>query len=665
MATQQAKKTLKQVIAEEYVKCSKDPVHFMRKYCMIQHPVRGKIPFHLYPFQEKTLNEFKKNRFNIVLKSRQTGISTLTAGFALWKMIFNTDFNVIVVATKLDVAKNLITKLRTMHEFLPSWLKVQAVEDTKTSIRLINGSQAKSIASSPDAGRSEALSLLVFDEAAFIYDIDEIWKSAQSALSTGGSCIALSTPNGVGNWFHKTWVGAEQESNPFIPIRLHWSVHPERDQRWRDEQTKLLGVKGAAQECLGGEQLITIQCDDDSEKNLTLKELYDFNDTNRYKILTPDGFKSFSGIKKLVKDEYLRIKLSNAKTIECSLNHVFIQNSKEIFAENLKVFDTIDSTGDDLIYIIDIEYYNSPIELFDITDVSDGNLFIVDGIISHNCDTDFLSSGNTVIETEILMHYKANVVKEPLLKTGIDANYWKWEYPNYTKNYMVVADVSRGDSSDYSAFHVMDIESVTQVAEYRGKMDTKDFGNFLVSVATEYNDALLVIENANIGWACIQQVIDRGYKNLFYMSKDLKYVDVEHQMSNRYNRGDSSLTAGFSTTSKTRPLIISKLDDYLKEKAVTINSIRLIDELFTFTYNNGRAEALRGYNDDLVMAFSIGLWVRDTALRLRQEGIDLTRRTLSGINIQTYSGVYGIGSDTNDPWSMNIGGEIEDLRRWL
>ena len=84
------------------------------------------------------------------------------------------------------------------------------------------------------------------------------------------------------------------------------------------------------------------------------------------------------------------------------------------------------------------------------------------------------------------------------------------------------------------ACHVIDIEEASQVAEYKGKMDTKAYGNFLVALATEYNNALLVIENANIGWATIQQVIDRGYENLFYMSKDLKYVDVENQMTNRY-----------------------------------------------------------------------------------------------------------------------------------
>jgi hypothetical protein len=524
------KKSLKDIIAEEYKKCAVDPIHFMKKYCMIQHPVRGKIPFQLFPFQEKTLTQFKDNRFNVVLKSRQTGISTLCAGFSLWKMIFNTDFNVLVIATKQEVAKNLVTKVRVMHELLPSWLKGGSMEDNKLSLRLQNGSQIKAIASSPDAGRSEALSLLIFDEAAFIDDIDEIWVSAQSTLSTGGACIALSTPNGVGNWFHQTWLGAEESTNPFNTIRLHWTVHPERDQKWRDEQEKLLGTKKAAQEC----------------------------------------------------------------------------------------------------------------------------------------DCDFISSGETVIEPELLMFYKETYVIPPIEKGGFDGNLWKWEHADYSKSYMVVADVARGDGADYSTCHVIDIVNSVQVAEYRGKVDTKDFGNFLVALSTEYNDALLVIENANIGWATIQQVIDRGYKNLFYMSKDLKYIDIQHQMTNRYRSEEKGLVAGFSTTSKTRPLIISKLTDYFREKSIIIRSARLIDELFTFIYMNGRAEAMKGYNDDLVMAISIGLWVRDTALRLRQEGIDLTKQAVSGITSNTSQGIYG-GNDTmnDNPWKMRVGNDFEDLSQWL
>ena len=524
------KKSLKDIIAEEYKKCAVDPIHFMKKYCMIQHPVKGKIPFQLFPFQEKTLTEFNANRFNVVLKSRQTGISTLCAGYALWKMLFNTDFNVLVIATKQEVAKNLVTKVRVMHQLLPAWLRGGSLEDNKLSLGLHNGSQIKAIASSPDAGRSEALSLLIFDEAAFIDDIDEIWKSAQSTLSTGGSCISLSTPNGVGNWFHKTWVGAEEGTNPFVPIKLHWTVHPERDQKWRDEQEELLGTKGAAQEC----------------------------------------------------------------------------------------------------------------------------------------DCNFVSSGDTVIDPALLMFYKETYVMEPIEKGGIDGNLWRWEFPDFTKSYMIVADVARGDGADFSTAHVIDIINSVQVAEYRGKMETKDFGNFLVALATEYGDALLVIENANVGCACIQQVIDRGYRNLFYMSKDLKYVDTENQFTNRYRAEDKGLVAGFSTTSRTRPLIISKLDDYFRDKSIIIHSSRTIDELFTFIFKNGRAEAMQGYNDDLVMALAIGLWVRDTALRLRQEGIDLTRKAIGGISNQTYSGIYGGNFNRDkDPWKMRVGDNYEDLSQWL
>jgi hypothetical protein len=196
-------------------------------------------------------------------------------------------------------------------------------------------------------------------------------------------------------------------------------------------------------------------------------------------------------------------------------------------------------------------------------------------------------------------------------------------------------------------------------------MDTKDFGNFLVSLSTDYNEALLVVENSNIGWATIQQIIDRGYGNLFYMSVDMKYVDVERQMTNRYRREDRNMVAGFSMTSKTRPLVISKLYDYFTERLVTIRSVRTIDELFTFIWLNGRAEAMRGYNDDLTMALSIGMWVRDTALRLRQQGIELTKQAVSGITSYTYSGVYGGSSLDENPWKMKVGDSEEDLSKWL
>ena len=239
---------LKDVIKQEYVKCAKDPAYFMKKFCMIQHPIKGKIPFDLYDFQESSVNEFEQHRFNIILKARQLGISTITAGYSLWMMTFHSDKNILVIATKQDVAKNLVTKIRVMHANLPSWLKQQCVEDNKLNLRYKNGSQVKAVSSGPEAARSEALSLLILDEAAFIDKIDDIWTAAQQTLTTGGQCIALSTPNGVGNWFHRTWVEAEEGRGMFNFIKLHWTVHPDRNQEWRDEQDGLLGVQSAAQE---------------------------------------------------------------------------------------------------------------------------------------------------------------------------------------------------------------------------------------------------------------------------------------------------------------------------------------------------------------------------------------------------------------------------------
>ena len=518
---------IKEVIKQEYIKSAQDPAYFMKKYCMIQHPIRGKIPFELYEFQEKSVREFKDHRFNIILKARQLGISTLTAGYALWMMTFHQDKNVLVIATKQEVAKNLVTKVRVMHANLPSWLKQRCVEDNKLNLRYMNGSQIKAVSSGPEAARSEALSLLILDEAAFIDKIDDIWTAAQSTLTTGGSCIALSTPNGVGNWFHKTWIDAEEARGMFNPIKLHWTVHPDREQSWRDEQDTLLGPSSAAQEC----------------------------------------------------------------------------------------------------------------------------------------DCDFLTSGTGVIDPIILEKMRKSLCIDPVEKRGIDSNMWVWEQPNYNKDYIVCADVGRGDSADYSAFHVIELESLTQVAEYKGRINTKDFGNMLVSIATEYNDALLIVENNNIGWATIQQIIDRDYPNLFYTSKDLQYVDVQHQITNKHYREEKKMVAGFSTTSKTRPLIISKLEEFFREKSVVVRSNRLIDELLTFVYINNRAEAMRGYNDDLVMSFAIGLWVRDTALRLRTQGVELTKKTLS--KMMDNEGLYTQEDvNKNDSWEWETGKEKESLD-WL
>ena len=518
---------IKKIIAQEYIKCAKDPAYFMRKYCYIQHPTRGRILFNLYPFQEKVLHLYRDNQYTITLKSRQLGISTLSSAYSLWLMLFHKDKNVLALATTQATARNLVTKVIFMYDQLPKWLRLQAVEKNKLSLRLKNGSRIAAKSSNADAARSEAVSLLLIDEAAFIDNIDETFTAAQQTLATGGQCFALSTPNGIGNWFHQTWEKAESGENSFLPIKLPWTVHPERNDDWRTQQNSDLGIRMAAQEC----------------------------------------------------------------------------------------------------------------------------------------DCDFLSSGETVFEPDDLTFYEATYQKDPLERRGVDGNLWVWETPDYSKAYMISADVARGDATDYSAFHVFDIENCVQVAEYRGKLSPKDFGNVLVGIASEYNDALLVVENANIGWATIEQILEREYKNLYYSSTS-NTETVESYM-HKYER--DKLVPGFTMSMRTRPLVIAKMIEYIREKSVTIQSKRLMQEMRVFIWKNGKAQAQLNYNDDLLIAAATALFVRDTALKLRQQGIDLARAQLSSfsnLNSKNQAIMTTVGKMQKNPYIIDTDRGSEDIS-WL
>jgi hypothetical protein len=523
---------IKQIIRDEYMKCATDPAHFMKKYCYIQHPTRGRIPFNLYPFQEKVLRLWRDNPYDIVLKSRQLGISTLVAGYSLWLMIFQKDKNVLCIATKQDTAKNMVTKVKFMFENLPSWLKIPAEENNKLTLRLNNGSQVKAVSAAGDAGRSEAVSLLIIDEAAFIDGVEEIWASAQQTLATGGGAIVLSTPYGTGNWFHKTWVKAEsgvvEEGVPsFLPIKLPWYVHPERDEKWRKAQDGLLGdPRLAAQEC----------------------------------------------------------------------------------------------------------------------------------------DCDFNTSGDTVFFSEQIEFISKTTIKDPLEKRGIDRNLWVWEMADYARSYMVVADVARGDSKDFSACHVIDIESNTQVAEYRGQLPPREFGYFLCGLATEYNNAMLVVENANIGWSTIEAIQEREYKNLYYSTKSDTLT-----AENYLDRADdpSKMVPGFTMSLRTRPLVINKFREYVGDRSVTIQSKRLLEEMRVFMWKNGRAEAQSGYNDDLVMSIATAMYVRDTALKFKSQNLDLARAAINNITVvRSGFATSPFSQGYDNPYRMDINGQNESLD-WL
>jgi len=483
-------KLTKQQIQDEILKCGKNPVYFINTYTKISHPQRGPIPFRMYPFQEAAIKDIQDHRFNIILKARQLGLSTVVAGYVAWLMLFHRDKNVLVLATKLLSASNLVRKVKYIIKSVPAWLTIATVAiDNRTSFELSNGSQIKSSATSGDAGRSEALSLLVLDEAGFIEGMQELWAGLYPTMATGGRCVAISTPNGVGNWFHQAYIDAESGTNEFNPIKLHWTVHPDRNQEWFEKETKNLSKREVAQE------------------------------------------------------------------YECSFN----------------------------------------------------------------------ASGETVIDAADL-EYLSAAHEEPKMRLGIDRNLWVWKEYNIKCKYLLVADVARGDGKDFSVFHMLNLNTMEQAAEYQGKLNIEEFARLLFNTGTQYGNCMIVVENNNLGFSILEKLISMGYKNVYHSSKGSAEFVEQHAAENM-----SNTVPGFTTSHKSRPLILSKLEEFIRSKMIKINSIRSYNELTTFIWHHGRPQAMSGYNDDLVMSLAIACWVKDTVFYAATIDIEYQKAILTSM----------------------------------
>jgi len=476
---------------KEIIKCGKDPVYFIKKYVKIQHPTRGTIEFKTYPFQDVCVNEFEAHRLNIVLKSRQLGLSTLCAAYATWMAIFHKDKSILVIATKLPTAMNFIKKVKVALTGLPPWLILPKFDPTKQCISFNNGSQIMAIPTSDDAGRSEALSLLIVDEAAFIRDFENIWTGLAPTFSTGGNAIILSTPCGIGGQYYRMWTEAEAGQNDFHPIRLPWDVHPEHDQAWFEKESRALPRRRVAQEYL--------------------------------------------------------------------------------------------------------------------------------------CD--FATSGDTFLQPNDLEELRAHI-QDPSEKTGPGNNIWVWSPPMPGHNYVISADVSRGDAHDYSAFHVIDMEDCEVSAEYMGKMPPEKLADVLAEWGKKYNNALISPENNTFGYFVNTKLRDAlNYKRLYYSTNKgdpFNYIPI-----------DPNELPGFPTNQKTRVQILTKLEELIRNKTLKTYSRRLYDQLLAFVWNGNKPSAGKDSYDDLIMSLAIGCWMVEGNSGLSENVIAMSYAILNATKVHS------------------------------
>jgi hypothetical protein len=240
---------------EELIRCVQDPKYFMRKYIRIVHPERGRIVFDLFPYQEQVIDNLIDNRFNIVLKSRQLGLSTVVSAYCLWLSVFHRDKNILLIADKFFNSKALLAKIRVAWEELPRWMleRLELTEleaESVQNLKFSNGSVIQALPTTPHTGRGQAASFVVVDEAAANEKLEEGWKSIYSTVQAGGRIVVFSTPWGRNNQFYKLWSNSVNGKNDFVRLELPWHVHPEHDQTWFDRETRNMDERQISSELL-------------------------------------------------------------------------------------------------------------------------------------------------------------------------------------------------------------------------------------------------------------------------------------------------------------------------------------------------------------------------------------------------------------------------------
>mgnify|MGYP000321105894 FL=1 len=227
--------TKEQII--EYQKCSENPVYFMEEYIKVVSLDDGLVPFKMYPFQQHIVNTIHDNRFTICKLPRQSGKSTTTISYLLHYALFNPNSNIAILANKSSTARDILGRLQLAYENLPKWLQQGVINWNKGNIELENKSAIVAAATSSSAIRGGSYNIIFLDEFAFVpANIAEMFFSAVYPTISSGQktkMIIVSTPYGM-NQFYKLWKDAEEGRNDYVPIEVHWSEVPGRDEAWKE-----------------------------------------------------------------------------------------------------------------------------------------------------------------------------------------------------------------------------------------------------------------------------------------------------------------------------------------------------------------------------------------------------------------------------------------------
>lgn len=331
-----------------------------------------------------------------------------------------------------------------------------------------------------------------------------------------------------------------------------------------------------------------------------------------YEVLTRNGFKDFNGIREVKKNNAIVVLLNDGEFLKCSLNHRIMTNKGWKLAKDLNDSDYIvKSTGD--VKIFNVNYLDGDFTFYDLTDVKDGNEYITNNIVSHNCE--FLGSSNTLISPQTIRRL---VFKTPIKASDEGLRIYSDPVPNGL--YTMVVDTSRGKGLDYSAFIVVDVSQVPYktVATFRNNETPSIIYPTVVEQTAKYfNYAQVLIETNDVG----QQVADilrddLEYDNIIYTTSDSKNGQI---ITGGFNGVKSP---GVKTSKQVKRIGCQVFKTLLENNKLIINDYHTIQEISRFALKGRSYEAEDG-NDDLVMCHVLFAWMSTQPYFRELTSIDL------------------------------------------
>lgn len=526
----------KKSLAFKYVSYLENPVNLIEDCFQTFDASQEKfVPFSLFPKQNELLNLYMNQRHVLVNKSRQAGISTVTAAYIAAVCALTTrdnPYRVIIVANKGNQAQDFLSKIKDFLSQVPRWVWGPYYDNSKEldghiigkgsvkSLKLKNGCHIAAVATSKDAVRGQSSPrIIVIDEAAHIDKTDGelMYGSAMMALSSNisGQMFLISTPMGTDPIFFKTYSEtiASNGTNNFAVHEMYFFQDPRYN------------------------------------KNLVWK----FKHRDGEIEVQPEV--EFDNVKMVEKFKKGWLPESDWYMEQCSILH----NDKRLINQEL--------------------------------------LCKFDG------------SGNNVVDFEDIKRHEQKYVADPIEMFEEKGNMWIWKHPEEGHSYCAFADVSSGSSEDYSSLEIIDTGSGEQVAEYKGKLKAELFAPIVKRWCEEYNCLTDVDTTGGYGDNLITELSRLNFK---LMKKD------EHNE-----------VKGFKFSGITRPKVIQKFVSYVESDSFKIRSIRLIAELKTYVWLNGRPDHLRGFNDDCIIASAGAIWLFETSFKQLKSNQEMSKQILN------------------------------------